>query len=859
MNEVLVVSDGLKALVGTMTSGREWFKPWRTLSGEELADETVPELQVMFEGAFAPKRLLPLLRDMVVFEDDGSGLTKKIGGYRQFYAVESAVGETLRAAELIKSEERAKGLLRPQHPGGDIGDKRIGVVWHTQGAGKSLTMVFYAARIIREPNMDNPTVVVLTDRNDLDNQLFGTFSRCQDLLRQPPTQAESRSDLRNKLAVQSGGIVFTTIHKFFPDVKGVHHPLLSDRRNIVVIADEAHRSQYDFIDGFAAHMRDALPNASFIGFTGTPIEKTNANTRAVFGEYISVYDIQRAVKDGATVPIYYESRLATLNMNERARSQIDPEFEDVTEGEEIERKEQLKSRWAQLEAIVGADKRLRLVAADIVSHFDDRMETLSGKAMIVCMSRRICVALYDLLVGLRPDWHNDDDMKGSIKIVMTGSATDPIDWQCHIRSKSRRQELAKRFRNSSDPFKVVLVCDMWLTGFDAPSLHTMYIDKPLRGHGLMQAIARVNCVFRGKPGGLVVDYLGLADELKKALLTYTESGGKGETAIDKKEAVALMLEKYEVCLVLLYGFDFSEWTSGTAKKQLALLPAAQEHILAQEDGKDRFVRAVRELWNAFALATPCDEAKTIRHSVGFMQTLMLVLIKRNNQKRKPIEELDDAIKQIISRAISSDEVIDIFYAAGLPKPDISILSEEFLAEVRGMERKNLAVEMLRKLLKGEIRIRKQQNVLQARSFAEMLEVTVKRYQNRTVAAAQIIEELLELARQMREANKRGEKLELTDDELAFYDALEANESAVRVLGNETLCNIARELVSTVQKNVAIDWTLRENLRANLRRLVKRVLRKYRYPPDKQEQATKTVLEQAEVLSTSWAKNRDRAT
>ena len=851
MNEILVVSDGLNARIGTLTAGREWFKPWRTISGEKLADSVLPELQVMLEGAFAPIRLLSLLRDMVVFDDDGGILTKKMGGYHQLHAVEAAVAETLRAAELITSDESAKQLSELLHPGGDLGDKRIGVIWHTQGAGKSLTMAFYAGRIIRESGMGNPTVVVLTDRNDLDDQLFGTFSRCQDILRQPPVQAASRTDLREKLSVQSGGVVFTTIQKFFPEERGDRHPQLSNRRNIVVIADEAHRSQYDFVDGFARHMRDALPNASFIGFTGTPIEKADANTRAVFGEYISVYDIQSAVSDGATVPIYYESRLAKLALDASVRPQIDPDFEEATEGEEIERKEQLKNRWAQLEAIVGADQRLRLVAQDIVNHFDDRIGTLQGKAMIVCMSRRICVDLYDLLVDLRPEWHHEDDTSGNVKIVMTGSATDPVDWQRHIRNKTRREDLAKRFRDPNDSFQVVLVRDMWLTGFDAPSLHTMYVDKPMRSHGLMQAITRVNRVFRDKPGGLVVDYLGLSHELKNALANYTDSGGKGKTAIDKDEAIALMLEKHEVCLGLLHGFNFSDWITGSAKARLALLPAAQEHILAQERGKDRFVVAVRDLSKAFALAVPCDEAIDIRDSVGFMQTLSSVLIKRDAHEVKPIEELDNAIRQIISRAISPDEVIDVFDAAGLPKPDISILSEEFLAEVRGLEQENLAVEMLRKLLKGEITVRKQRNVVQARSFAEMLEATIRRYQNRSIAAAQVIEELIELAREMREASQRGEDLDLTEDELAFYDALETNDSAVKVLGNDTLCAIARELVGTVQKNVAIDWTLRESVRANLRRLVKRVLRKYGYPPDKQEQATKTVIEQAEVLSASW--------
>ena len=854
-NAVMAVSDGLKALLGTLTAGSEWFKPWRTIDGQELAPVFYTELQVLIMGVFQKQRFLSLLRDFIVFEDDGGALAKKVAGYHQFHAVETAVAETLRATKLQQSlqtrEERGR-YESGRQPGGEAGDRRIGVVWHTQGSGKSLTMAFYAGRIIREPAMGNPTLVVLTDRNDLDDQLFGTFARCHELLRQPPSQAESRADLRSKLTVETGGVVFTTIQKFFPEEKGDRHPLLSDRRNIVVIADEAHRSQYDFIDGYARHMRDALPNASFIGFTGTPIELQDANTRAVFGDYISVYDIQRAVEDGATVPIYYESRLAKLALDESARPSIDPDFEEATEGEEVERKERLKTRWAQLEAIVGAEQRLRLVAEDIVAHFDDRTEALQGKAMIVCMSRRICVDLYDELVRLRPDWHHDDDAGGRIKVVMTGSASDPPGWQRHIRSKSRREALAKRFRNASDPFQIVLVRDMWLTGFDAPSLHTMYVDKPMRGHGLMQAIARVNRVFRDKPGGLVVDYLGLSRELKQALATYTESGGTGQTAVDKGEAIALMLEKHEVCLAILHGFDFSAWATGTPAERLGLLPAAQEHILAQEDGKDRFIAAVRDLTRAFALAVPSDEATRIRDDVGFFQAVQSVLAKRAATETKPQEELDNAVRGIISRAVAPEGVIDIFAAAGLPKPDISILSEEFLAEVRGMEHRNLAVELLQKLLKGEVAARRRRNVVQARSFAEMLDVAIRRYQNRSVATAQVIEELIELAREMREAGARGEQLGLSDDELAFYDALETNDSAVQVLGDETLCVIARELVRTVRANVTIDWTLRENVRANLRRLVKRILRKHGYPPDKQESATRMVIEQAEVLSAGWA-------
>ena len=620
----------------------------------------------------------------------------------------------------------------------------------------------------------------------------------------------------------------------------------------MVIADEAHRSQYDFIDGFARHMRDALPNASFIGFTGTPIERHDANTQAVFGDHISIYDIQRAVEDGATVPIYYESRLAKLTLDEAERPKIDTGFEEATEGEEIARKEKLKTKWAQLEAVVGTEKRLALIARDIVAHFETRLEAMDGKAMVVCMSRRICVDLYRALVRLRPDWDHGDDDKGRLKVVMTGAAADPPEWQQHIRNKARREALAKRFRNAGDPFGIVLVRDMWLTGFDAPSLHTLYVDKPMRGHGLMQAIARVNRVFRDKPGGLVVDYLGLAHELKRALATYTESGGTGQTALDQDEAVAVMLEKYEICCSLFHGFDWSAWVSGTAAERLALLPAAQEHILAQENGKDRCIAAVRELSQAFALAVPHEEAIRIRDDVAFFQHVQAVLAKRAAGTGKPEEDLNHAVRQLVSRAVSSEGVIDIFAAAGLEKPDISILSDEFLAEVRGLPQRNLAVELLRKLLTSELSTRRRKNVVQARSFAEMLERTIRKYQNRAVEAAQVIEELIQLARDLREADARGEALGLTEDELAFYDALETNDSAVSVLGDETLRGIARELVETVRGNVTIDWTLRENVRANLRRLVKRILRKHGYPPDKQEKATRTVLEQAEVLSAAWA-------
>lgn len=833
-NEALVISDGVQARIGTLTADREWFMPWRTIEGEELADTKLPQLQVVLEGAFEKRRFLDLIRHFIVFEDAGGGvLIKKMAGYHQYHAVNLALDSTVRAA-------------------GAGGDKRVGVVWHTQGSGKSLTMAFYAGRVVLHPAMENPTLVVITDRNDLDDQLYGTFARCHELLRQQPMQAGSRAHLRELLTTASGGVVFTTVHKFFPSDGEDQHPLLSDRRNIVVIADEAHRSQYDFIDGFARHMREALPNASFIGFTGTPIELTDKNTRAVFGDYVSVYDIERAVKDGATVPIYYESRLARLELEESAKPLLDEEFEEATEGEEVDHKERLKTRWAQLEALVGTEKRLKLIAEDLVKHFETRLEAMDGKAMIVCMSRRICVELYKAIVAIRPDWHHDDDNAGIVKIVMTGSASDPEDWQGHIRTKSRREELAKRFKDPKDRFKVVIVRDMWLTGFDAPCLHTMYVDKPMRGHGLMQAIARVNRVFKDKPGGLVVDYLGLADQLKYALANYTQSGGKGQTAIDQQQAVAVMLERYEVCCGIFHGFDWSKWKTGGPQERLSVLPAAQEHVLAQDDGKNRLVKAVSELSKAFALAVPHEKALEIRDDVAFFQAVRSVLTKSTGDGRRSPEEIELAIRQIVSKAVSSDEVIDIFAAAGLKKPDISILSDEFLAEVRGMPQRNLAVEMLRKLLEGEIKTRGRKNVVQARSFAEMLENAIKRYQNRAIETAQVIEELIALARDIREAGKRGEELGLTEDEVAFYDALEVNDSAVAVLGDETLRLIAQELVRAVRNSVTIDWTVRENVRAQMRVIIKRILRRYGYPPDKQARATELVLEQAEVLCKDWA-------
>ena len=839
-NTVMMVSDGLEARLGTLSSDKERFAPWRTIEGEELAPKTMTQLEVMIRGVFDPRRFLDLIRYFVVFEDDGETVIKKMAGYHQFHAVDSAVAATLAAS-------------RPQ------GNRRVGVVWHTQGSGKSLTMAFYAGRVILHPEMENPTLVVITDRNDLDDQLFGTFSNCEELLRQRPSQANNRGHLRTLLKVAAGGVVFTTIQKF---TETEEEPLLSDRANIVVMADEAHRSQYDFIDGFARHMRDALPNASFIGFTGTPIESTDKNTRHVFGEYISVYDIQRAVEDGATVPIYYESRLAKLELKNDERPKLDGAFDEITEGQEEEGKEKLKTKWSALEALVGAERRITLVADDIIKHFEARLDVIDGKAMIVCMSRRICVEMYKALTALRPDWHDDADDKGAIKIVMTGSAEDRLDMQPHIRSKARREALAKRFKKPEDPLKVVIVRDMWLTGFDAPCVHTMYVDKPMRGHGLMQAIARVNRVFRDKPGGLVVDYLGLAEELKQALHTYTESGGEGKTALDQNEAVAVMLEYHEVCCGIFgqyvdtHGevfpaFDWGVWKTRNPRGQYLQLSAAREHVLAQTDGTQRLIDAVTKLSQAFALSVPRDEAIAIRDDVAFFQQIRATLSKATGTGSGPNHDYDHAIRQIVSNAIASDQVIDIFAAAGLKNPDISILSDEFLEEVKDMPHKNVAVELLQKLLSGEVKSRSKHNLVQSRSFAEMLEKAVRRYQNRAVETAQVIEELIALAKDMREADKRGENLNLTKDEVAFYDALEVNDSAVKILGDDALRMIARELVDSVRKNVTIDWTERESIRAKLRVIVKRILRKHGYPPDKQETATNTVLQQAALLSEFW--------
>ena len=841
-NEVLVISDGTEARAGTITSDKQRFMPWKTIDGEE-APIVMPQIEVLLKGICKKERLLDLIRHFIVFEQE-KALRKIMAAYHQYHAVNKALESTLKAR---------------------IKDGRAGIVWHTQGSGKSLIMAFYTGKLVLKPEMENPTIVVLTDRNDLDDQLFDTFSKCHEILRQKPVQATTREELQKLLKVASGGVIFTTIQKFFPDEGREEYPLLSERSNIVVIADEAHRSQYGFkakvlktkdkaliTYGYAKYVRDALPNASFIGFTGTPIEQRDRSTPAVFGKYVDIYDIEQAIKDGATVPIYYSSRLAKLDLKPEERPRIDEEFEEVTEGEEVERKEKLKSKWAQLEKVVGSPKRIQKIAQDIVEHFEERLNVLDGKGMIVGMSRRICVDIYNEIIKLRPEWHDDSDDKGFVKVIMTGSASDPAEWQQHIRNKKRRKELGERFKDPEHPFKLAIVRDMWLTGFDAPSLHTMYIDKPMKGHGLMQAIARVNRVYKDKKGGLIVDYIGIGFELKKALADYTVSGGRGKPTNYQDEAVARMLEKYEIVQSMFHGFDYKRFFKLKPKERMTLIPRAMEHILQQENGKERYIRHVTALIKAFSLSVPHEKAMEIKEDVGFFQAIKSSIVKNTATEMKYHEDLDSAIKQILSKAIVSDRIVDIFAAAGLKNPDISILSDEFLEEVKGLPEKNLAFEALKKLLNDEIKIRMKKNIVQARSFREMLERTIRRYTNRTIEAAQVVEELIELAKKMRKSDERTKDLGLTDAEIAFYDALADNESARVVLGDKILREIAIEITEKIRKNVTIDWTLRESVQAKLRVIVKKTLRKYDYPPDKREEATDLVLSQAKLIAKDWA-------
>jgi len=871
-NAVMVASDGLDAKTGTISADISRFMAWKSIDGIREDSATTPQIETLVRGMFAKNVFLDLICHFIVFEknkkeDSKTGLisvvaTKKIAAYHQYYAVNKAIESTLRATAesemMVREKPESYGLagvsLQPR------GDHKAGVVWHTQGSGKSLSMVFYAGKTVLKLN--NPTVVVITDRNDLDDQLFDTFAACKQLLRQDPIQAESRDNLKKLLRVAGGGIIFTTIQKFFPENGVENFDLLSDRKNIIVIADEAHRSQYGFGAktsekdgeiftkyGFAKYLRDALPNASFIGFTGTPIEKEDASTPAVFGNYIDVYDISQAVEDGATVRIYYESRLAKVHLKPEEAATLDEEVESITEGEESTAKEKAKTKWAQLEAIVGHKERLKVIAADIVDHFEKRREAFEGKGMIVCMSRRVAAELYEEIIKIRPGWHDSDLKKGAIKVVMTSSSSDPANWQIHHTTKQDRKAIGERFKDENDSLKLVIVRDMWLTGFDVPCLHTMYIDKPMRGHNLMQAIARVNRVFKDKPGGLIVDYIGIASDLKAALATYTASGGKGAPAFDQSEAVATMLEKFEIVEQMFDSFGYKKYFSADTRQKLTIILEAQEHILGLEDGKNRYIKQVSLLSQAFALSVPNLKAMEIKNEVGFFQA-----VKARLTKFEPIgsgksdAEIETAIRQIVDRAVVSEGIIDVFDAAGIKKPDISILSDEFLAEIKGMERKNLALELLKKLLNDEIKTRTRKNFIQSRKLSEMLESSIKKYQNNLLTTAQVIDELIKLAKDIRESDKRGQELNLGEDELAFYDALANNESAKEVLGDKQLAAIAIEVFRSIKGNATIDWTLKESVRARLRRDVKRILNRYGYPPDQQLLATENILKQAELMA-----------
>lgn len=870
-NAFLVISDGWFAKVGTISSDYPRFMEWKTADGKTIVDsKTQPELEPLIKGLFNKKTLLDVIRHFIVFEKTREKTVKKIAAYHQYYAVNKAILSTFRASgsndKSVHEDPAEYGL--PSVEEQPIGDKRAGVIWHTQGSGKSLSMVFYTGKLVLAEAMNNPTIMVLTDRNDLDQQLFETFSNCQSLLRQSPVQAANRDELKKLLAVASGGIVFTTIQKFLPDEKGAAYPLLTDRRNVVVIADEAHRSQYDFIDGFAKNMRDALPNASFIGFTGTPIEMADRDTQAVFGNHIDVYDIQQAVEDGATVRIYYESRLAKIELSPADQKILDERVEEVTEDDELTERQRRFAKWTSVESVVGSKARIKQVAADLVNHFGQRLSASEGKGMIVCMSRRICVEMYKEIVKLRPDWHNSDDDKGAIKVIMTGSASDPLDWQEHIRTKGRRKSIGDRLKDPKDPLKLIIVRDMFLTGFDAPALHTMYIDKPMQGHNLMQAIARVNRVFGDKEGGLIVDYIGIAQDLKNALAVYAARKGRGDIKHDQEEAVAKMLEIYEVTANMFGKFDYRKYFTLQPKDKLSFILDAANYIaeLTEEkegqtvhNGKERFKSNVILLQKAFALSVPNPKAFEIRDDLAFFQAIKARFNKFDDQtKTRSNEEIETAIRQIINDAIISSEVIDVFDAAGIRKPDISILSDEFLDEILHMERKNLALELLKRLLNDEIKTRSQFNLVQGKKFSEMLAEAVKRYQNGLITSAQILEELINLAKDIREADKRGEQMNLRVDELAFYDALADNPTAEAVLGDVTLKQIAHELVDSVRKNTSIDWQLKESVQAKLRVMVKRILRKYKYPPDDPTTGEYTVsvtkvLDQAELLAEFWTK------
>ena len=867
-NEVLVISDGTEALLGSLSADAERFMAWRTIDGVTLDPlGEFNELQTLVRGVLAPQYLLDYLRYFVLFEDDGA-LVKKIAGYHQFHAVRAAIVQVIEASR----------------PGGN---QKGGVVWHTQGSGKSITMTCFAARVMQEPAMENPTIVVITDRNDLDGQLFGVFSLAQDLLREQPVQVSTRQDLRAKLSNRpSGGIVFATIQKFMPGEDEDTFPVLSSRHNIVVIADEAHRTQYGFEAklkvrktstkavatgdgqvtphraefappeyteryevGYAQHLRDALPNATFVAFTGTPVSSEDRDTRAVFGDYIHVYDMQQAKEDGATVAIYYESRLAKLSLSAADMAAIDVEVDELAEDEEKSTQSQLKSRWAALEKVVGAQPRVVSVAADLVAHFEERNKAQSGKAMVVAMSREICVHLYNEIIKLRPDWHSADPEQGAIKIIMTGSASDKALLRPHIYSSQTKKRLEKRFKDPVDPLRLVIVRDMWLTGFDAPCVHTLYVDKPMKGHNLMQAIARVNRVFKDKQGGLVVDYIGIGNELRSAMKEYTQSKGRGRPTVDAHEAYSLLMEKIDVLRSMLHGFDYLDFMTAGHR----LLAGAANHVLGIKDGKKRFADVALAMSKAFTLCCTLDDAKTVREEVAFLQGVKVILTKRDITAQRRTDEVRElAIRQIINSAVVSESVVDIFDAVGLDKPNIGLLDDEFLAQVRNLPEKNLAVELLERLLEGEIKSRFASNLVQDKKFSEMLTNVITRYQNRSIETAQVMEELVAMAKKFREAASRGDALGLTEDEVRFYDALANNESAVRELTDETLKKIAHELTENLRQNLSVDWSERESVRAKLRLMVKRILRKYKYPPDMQDAAVELILQQAQALGDSWS-------
>ncbi|MDA2472678.1 type I restriction endonuclease subunit R [Bacillus cereus] len=835
-NAFLIASDGINARVGSLTANEERFMKWRTVDGETLASSAEPQLEVMITGMLEPSRLLDIVRNFILFQTDGVDTFKILAAYHQYHAVNKAV-------------EKAK-IATTQD-----GDHKIGVVWHTQGSGKSLSMVFYAGKLIKA--MNNPTLVVLTDRNDLDDQLYKTFSMSKDILRQTPSQANSRDSLRELLSVESGGIVFTTLQKFAPDEETGEMPCLTDRTNVIVMADEAHRSQYGFSAtvtkentkyGFAKYVRDALPNASFIGFTGTPVEASDKNTPAVFGDYIDVYDMSQAVEDGATVKIFYESRVIPLELPEGLS--IDDDYEDITEEQETSVKEKLKSKWSRLEAIAGAGSRVEKMAQDIVHHYEERQKAMFGKSMIVVMSRRIAIDLYKEIVKLRPDWHSDDDDKGVIKIVMTGSSSDPAEWQPFIGNKKRREFLARRMKDNDDPLKIVIVRDMWLTGFDVPAMNTMYIDKPMKGHNLMQAIARVNRVFKDKPGGLVVDYIGIADNLKEALKQYTDSDRK-TAGVDTSLAVDLMLEKYQLVLEMLHGHDYSGYKSEKSSQRIKAIVNTMDYVIGLgEDEKKRFLNTVTELSKAYALCATTPEAEELNDEIGFFKAVKASIVKTigDGSKKKTASQMDAQINQLISKSVISENVVDIYKELGLENPDISILSDQFLEDVRALPQKNLAVELLNRLLNGKVKNVQRSNLIQARKFSEMLQNSLNKYNKRTIETSKVIEELIELAKEMDAAYKRGEQTGMVKEEIAFYDALASHETAEQVLGDDTLKIIAHELTRSIKENMSIDWNLRESARAKMRITVKRLLKKYGYPPDLQEDAIEIVIEQAERMS-----------